>query len=245
MARAAAKVFAIPELLEHILLFVHDIQFSDVFERDISKFRKPSLSLEVNLDCWQDPIKQLFLLQRVSKTFQSTIQGSVRLRRCMELDYKSNNSGEAAEVSTFLEFVIPQSRVYELDSDDTECGILLHLIITPSGSNFSIIAGERHSWRDMKVTRTKVLLQIDIDITYRDTNSDFRYQETYIFAAGEGTLGQLADIFNEIRQRSAWLHWYQAKFHAIFILGMCAGFGPVIAILLFRFITLLLPPYGK
>ena len=58
MASVTERVFGIDELLEHILLSIHDTSFA------------------MNLA----ESKELFQLQRVNRTFQKTITGSTRLR---------------------------------------------------------------------------------------------------------------------------------------------------------------------
>ena len=61
------KVFGLPELCENILLQLND-----------SKITLRGIPLD-------DPIKQLFVLQRVSRTFKGTIEGSRKLRKLMWL----------------------------------------------------------------------------------------------------------------------------------------------------------------
>lgn len=61
------KVFGLPELCENILLHLND-----------SKMILRGVPLD-------DPIKQLFVLQRVSRTFKGTIEGSRKLRKLMWL----------------------------------------------------------------------------------------------------------------------------------------------------------------
>lgn len=71
---AAARVFDIPELLEQILL-----RFGDNFYTP----RKPSPESK---DPIHFPIAELFVVQRVNRTFQNAIIGSIKLRRMMFLE---------------------------------------------------------------------------------------------------------------------------------------------------------------
>lgn len=70
---AAARVFDIPELLEQILLRLGD---------DFYTPRKPSAESEKAMV----PITELFVLQRVNRTFRNGIAGSIKLRRMMFLE---------------------------------------------------------------------------------------------------------------------------------------------------------------
>ena len=72
---ACDRVFAIAELLENILLEVH--------ERDGKANRR-----------WISSIKNLFTLQRVDKTFQNTIRGSIKLQRAMLLEFDEKDAEE-------------------------------------------------------------------------------------------------------------------------------------------------------
>lgn len=72
---ACDRVFAIAELLENILLKVH--------ERD------------GKANCqWISSVKSLFTLQRVDKTFHNTIKGSIKLQRAMLLEFDEKDAEE-------------------------------------------------------------------------------------------------------------------------------------------------------
>lgn len=73
---ASARVFAVPELLEHILI-------RTLPERPSStdRFSFPAQSAQAT------SIRTLYILQRVSKTFSSTIQRSQTCRHAMHLEY--------------------------------------------------------------------------------------------------------------------------------------------------------------
>lgn len=85
MASAAEEAFAIPELLENILIHLpsdHRVSF-DEFEETC----------------------QLFRLQRVNRSFRSTITASPALRQKMRLDIctpRSSNNAPYLEISPFL-----------------------------------------------------------------------------------------------------------------------------------------------
>lgn len=74
---ASARVFAIPELLEHIL--IHIVQQQP--DHHTQRFCLPTQMAQAR------SIKSLYILQRVNRTFQSTISRSNTCRRAMFLEH--------------------------------------------------------------------------------------------------------------------------------------------------------------
>lgn len=72
---ASVRVFAIPELLENILL--QSGQDNGKADRQ-----------------WISFVKDLFVFQRVDTTFKNTINGSIKLRRAMLLEYDEDSAKE-------------------------------------------------------------------------------------------------------------------------------------------------------
>ena len=95
MPSPAAKVFAIPELLEAILLKLDD----------------PA----VRGDDWTVSIADLFTCLRVNKTFNSTINGSMSLKRVMLLEFR-----EPLVDETQQEDAKQDGEDYEEDEDDED-----------------------------------------------------------------------------------------------------------------------------
>ena len=86
MANPAARVFAIPELLENMLLQVHeDVKIENTPRRRWSMARAPGDYDGVAGQGYRRATRRLFVLQRVSKSFKNTIDSSPELRRRMGL----------------------------------------------------------------------------------------------------------------------------------------------------------------
>lgn len=117
----AEKVFLIPEVLENILLMLDD--------------RHPD-----DDESFNTAIKDLFIVQRVNKTFKAAIDGSIKLQRVMLL---AHDSRDAPEREYGLEFflngplgnynfhpAIPCSREFESTDDErTICFYMKHYIV--------------------------------------------------------------------------------------------------------------------
>jgi hypothetical protein len=84
MANAAQRAFAIPELLEQILLYVYEDDMD-------AYFGNPRLRGELDDDVHKlgrmNGVKRLFVLQRVNHSFEGTILGSCHLKRLMFPEY--------------------------------------------------------------------------------------------------------------------------------------------------------------
>ncbi|CAK4030964.1 Hypothetical predicted protein [Lecanosticta acicola] len=76
---AAAKVFAVPELLEDILV----------------KMALQEVHIGESTQQQYGPALSLFILQRVNTDFSNTIKGSIKLRRLMFLEFADPKSEEA------------------------------------------------------------------------------------------------------------------------------------------------------
>ncbi|CZT19383.1 uncharacterized protein RCC_05231 [Ramularia collo-cygni] len=92
---AASKVFDILELFEMILVWTAEITIREDQEniRILGKFYRPRFwSSSVGNGYAGEPVRQLFVLQRTSKTFQASIRGSIPIRRRMFLEYYPRNA---------------------------------------------------------------------------------------------------------------------------------------------------------
>lgn len=86
VSTAAAKVFAIPELLQHIIIQIIEDYEDPYYGIDDSSERVQSQLAEKRQSHMQW-MKVLFRLQRVNTAFQSTIQRSRACRRAMFLEH--------------------------------------------------------------------------------------------------------------------------------------------------------------
>ena len=149
---AAAKVFAIPELVEHILIKLNDMGPS-----------QPTFN----------GARNLFLLQRVNNTFHTAIQSSPELRRQMLLEYvyPPGTYTGAPDEDCFVVFDYLERfghlSTSPLQLEDSSFGsdnnILFHYLVEHKDINkpmhFGILAGgskkvhsgKRDSWRKIKM----------------------------------------------------------------------------------------------
>lgn len=93
MTMAVESVFAIPELLEQILVYVDDQERRRGVHEGLRVF------IVQQQEYYTDPIfnrisatKRVFRLQRVGRTFHNTINGSPGLKYRMGLGYKQNDT---------------------------------------------------------------------------------------------------------------------------------------------------------
>ena len=165
---AAKRVFAIPELLEPILLFIDDNNW--IYKMAAAK--------------------RLYVLQRVNTTFANTIQGSGKLKYRMGLDYKPRGhvplpSDET--LSIFLNFLTPALRIrYQIDDG------VLHININATlnqpaipyfqGTRRSLAQTtlKRRSWHKATITSIRIPTQINVLMQFQNSNDhgrEVRYRE--------------------------------------------------------------------
>ena len=220
MASNAQKVFAKPELLEHILLKID----ADSGTSKASCF-----------------IKELFVFQRVNRTFATTIRSSNRIHVKMGLRGRSPKAqsleiSEHGALACFQQgdFTIPpfkyceESRLSYHRGPARTPGLWLNFIV--SADNFAaeyqgtlgLRAGlqgtsgrtygeDFHTWRKMKLTTTRMPLIVNISVVrpqHYQSNPFLgpSYTDWVRFRPGDGTLGDLADVFEQIGRRGWFSH---------------------------------------
>ncbi|CAK1366374.1 unnamed protein product [Cercospora beticola] len=105
---AATKVFAIPELLEHIL----HCGVTSQYNKALADKKIPQLKMWPMPGCGTKDGICLFTIQRVSKDFQNTIQGSTKLKKLMFLAPQENDELMAEEDWRELELPYFEQRVW-------------------------------------------------------------------------------------------------------------------------------------
>ncbi|KAK3696166.1 hypothetical protein LTR37_018068 [Vermiconidia calcicola] len=179
MTSAAAKVFAIPELLEHILLLVGEgTRYEDIAT-----------------------IQQLFALRRVNKEFYHTIRGSPKIQRAMYLlpspvgdlatagvPYTINPllRGRILDMATFA----VAFRTLSIAPGDGTGSLIIESTFKDSMrfmTNIRLLPGT--SWRAMLLTSSPCSIEVRVPVL-------FRKGQWSATLNGASTLGELIDLSN-------------------------------------------------
>lgn len=195
MASATAKVFAVPELLEAVLLKLPRIRLFEVCR--INK-------------TWRDTINT---------------SPKLRQRLFLDFERASNRPHSGAneekvenKVNSALIYLINNSLIYKpLGSESNAYSYVAPLKCSPYGSlrysvNFFMSrsynseafvkhlrtrgAGRKASWRAMKLTRLREAVRVEISVSWR--NSNWGHPHVVEFAAGGSRPGDLVDAMDRI-----------------------------------------------
>jgi hypothetical protein len=216
MASATQRFFAIPELLEQMFLTLNDQPI-------------PTASLT--------SVKELFVLQRVNRTFAATIRGSQGLRYKMGLRAHLPNAQHRSVLHIAVvriaqgEFIIapfkfcPRSTIeytrlstnsntmwlaFRVSADcfaeeyQGTLGFRAGLQVT----NGCLYRGQHESWRQLRLSARDEPITVIVFVScprkqvQTDASSGPFYEERVRFKPGEGTLGDLADFFEQIGRKT-------------------------------------------
>ncbi|KAF7191552.1 hypothetical protein HII31_07054 [Pseudocercospora fuligena] len=198
-SNAASRVFAVPELLEHILLYY---SHSDAKITTAGHIKEPSLGL--------------FAIQRTCRDFQATIQGSKLLRRLMFLEPVDFSILSEEETDNYhyplwwfleeMEFEVSYWDSSEVDETRESFLELPNLSV----NDFRLLAQKffgptskradsawlrsEASWRQIKVCNSTAPKPIDIEMAYCPTDHPSIPVCTTWEIGGEDTL---ESVFNE------------------------------------------------
>ena len=208
MVSTAEQVFAIPELLEHILLYLDDRG---------SYMTDPQHS------------RELFTLQRVSRSFNNTVRGSIRLKARMGLEYPLPEVTMAVRSSGLITPYLKNKKlkltpftvdeIYECFLDDIEADydlLAIRLSYRPngvqsiglSGNSRTLYGRMEHSWRQLKVATIESELLLTVRVEFRSLDHECKEGNIYkeYLMGGERervyTLGDIADLLDAISQRT-------------------------------------------
>lgn len=218
MPSAVDRVFAIPELLEHILLYLdNDAQ---------------ALSIAHS--------KTLFSLQRVNRSFKGTIRGSKRLEWRMGT---ARPLSDDAELVSANQMVTPYLQQRELkvgpfnyrgigssrielsiyadgvdqrpDSGNAGIGIL--------GKGRRLYSSHEQSWRTIQLIRALGVTIVEVNVKLRDpcksskssNDGHATYSEWLIETEDPITLGRLADMLTSVVRRTLLEHKVLAYCNAV------------------------------
>lgn len=187
--RAVDKVFAIPELLEHILL---------CFPRywGCTTMIYPSR-------------RHLFVLQRVNRTFQNTILGSNTLKRAMRLAHFFESYPERLYVlknaigherNVLGHFALIDSRTV---NDGGILGLRLEFIMwadEPRSPSLPSWAYPNASWRRLRLTEVPLPIRVAVRVKWSDRPMIF--EETFEIKSAQDSLGDLASTLESLLEAS-------------------------------------------
>ena len=195
MASAAARVFAIAELVEQVLLYIEDGQ-------------------------------RLFGLQRVSRSFDMTINGSTGLLRKMRICQKTLSHehyiGKLVAVNPYLiGLSFGPNGVHDLSYQgagrmEQSPGIGVHFnfvdVSTLHKGKYRGLTGAAKlrrrrkcwdgSWRSMMISTIAQPVLVCVHVHVRFKLDCLKYVEQRVFEAGDGTLEDLVVLFEEIKCRT-------------------------------------------
>lgn len=214
-SNAASRVFGVPELLEHILLYY---AHNDAANTGRTHFLEPR--------------SRLFVIQRTSRDFQGTVEGSKALRRLMylepvdfskqrdagavhrhgplgwllerlglywptKMDYKSDNS------------LVSEEACFELnDLNEFDFTWLADQYFDPNFECcWSAWLRRESSWRKTRVCHSTVPSPVSLSMTYcsgsaREDDEAELHHHTWTFQS-EDTLGHVHDRFETIAREVA------------------------------------------
>ena len=199
MGSAVDKVLATPELLEQILIFATNQPLG---------------------------YKKAYKLQRVNKTFNDTIQGSLQLQRRMLRAYKNgpipkNIRSPLLSLAASRQLAILPFQAHECSIDGVTI-ISLNLafgreVFSKIGMVSDVAERAESSWHGIKLSfypaPTRVLFQIPAAPSRKPGNVDLNhsvfkdnswkhkekhYEYSVEYAVGRGTLGDVVDVLKEI-----------------------------------------------
>ena len=246
MTTATERLFAIPELLEQVLLYVYETEIAVylwrpmwhgcVIEDEEEEEEEPD-----RLDLMRG-VTRLFVLQRVNKSFESTILGSGRLRRRMGLEYAHSKElypdSDRGVLSCW--FYLLDERLQTFDTFDSNEHILRVSLVLPIYGSFparSPINSAPSSWHKIKITITELPVQVRINVRLRLQIGDSiisiqTYEESREFHAGEGTLGDIEELIYYLHSRSVAKHWLLANGQKLRRLTLYTGVAVATALVL-------------
>lgn len=209
MISAAEKVFAIPELLEAILLdlpwhhlfVLHSTNttFRDTMQHSLKlrrrmhlEYKRPGDDCGIELPESLPQYLECSLIEQLVAN-NSLLLGPFELRRRGEEDDFPRDL-VAIHHSLLISLRSPfQAASLAIDHDKSDT-VVHEDEPTPS-------------WRDIKLTHERESIRFDIQVNkIQKEEYDVDYSEEYKFAAGEGTLGDIADIVNSIQLRTVDQH---------------------------------------
>ena len=212
MLSTAEQVFAIPELLEHILLYL-DERGSYVVDPQRSK--------------------ELFTLQRVSRSFNNTVRGSIKLKAKMGLEYPLPENTMAVRsaglISPYLKdeelklspFTVDEIDEYFLDDvEDAYDFVTIRLSYCPNGvqtiglsdNSCTRYGRMEQSWRHLKVTTIEADLFLTVRVEFRSLDHECQQPDIYnkllmcLDRERMYTLGDIADLLDAISQMTTVEH---------------------------------------
>lgn len=193
------QVFAIPELLECILLQLGQI-----------------ISL---------PGNQLYVLQRLNRTFKNAIESSAGIQECMQRAHVSETDpyvqGEELASIRWLASRLPNTTppIKTIDAFwPGHIGATLNQLsidlstagqARPNEEQIRQFAPQNVAWRQMKLASLPLKGEIFLDVELYDTKSrltDGRDRSITRLQIGAETLGELFDVIEQIRARNAEEH---------------------------------------
>lgn len=191
MSSSASRVFAIPEILEQILLFT------------------------------DPTTRNLYQLQTINRSFHHAINGSSPLLRIMEILHKPPEQKKFRVCNPYLELqqlALPVEfyKIVVLAPASPMNGGAGWKLRIPVTINFPLKPGKEigvkssksftkpldGSWRRMKVARFPVVVEVELYVRY----GDLAYREVITDASGQMTLGDLAGLVEEVHARREEVH---------------------------------------
>lgn len=203
MVSAAARVFALPELLEPILL---SLRWYDLFRllRTNATFQKTILCSKklgqcMHLDYEEPPVQPStsysFKREDLTPAFCYFLQNDANVY--MDLDLTLD--------------VIPGREWRKNLPKDPVSVLTISMTLPAKYFDKSTIGKSRRlrrsrqapqaSWNSIKLTYVPATVRIAVEVRCQEPLG-YRYTEAFEFAAGTGSLGQLSDVLNRIRRRT-------------------------------------------
>ena len=182
-ALASTRVFALPELLEQILLAI-------------------TFTHSKAVDQARENIKQLFVLQRTNTIFRDTIRRSIMLQQAMFLKEADHEQWGGHIVNFLMQDGSPLQLVrFEVCStyfrrDDESlasfCDVLIYDMAKSANASFDY---HKASWRSMRLLSTSSPLHVHLTVRanrWNDKKND-RYGTGWWEFDGDCTLGQFIE----------------------------------------------------